>query len=120
MRKQSVLTDLVNFEPQNASEKFCKKIYDFMHDYEDKIGDNIPYFICSNDLLTKYVGFMQMCNELQCYPTMEFMGECTNFIMQSYEPGETTKGLYHSQPKSLFESLIVAMKQFSTDFLSTT
>lgn len=100
------MESITDFDPRNAAEKFIKKIYEYMIDNKDKLGNARPYFVVSNDLVTKYAGFMQLCLDYKCHPNANFINEITALLIQSYEPGETTKGLWHSKPKTFVEPLV--------------
>lgn len=99
------LEGIADFEPKNASEKLCKKIYGFMIENRGIVGDGIPFFVVSNDLVGKYVGFMKLCVDAKCHPNADFINELSALMIQSYERGELTNGLYHSKPKSFLEPL---------------
>lgn len=107
--QQDFLDAIADFEPKNASEKLCKKIYNFMQDNKDALQlqkSTIPYFVVSNDLVQKYVGFMKLCVDAKTYPKSDFINEISTLMMQSYEPGELSAGLYHSKPTSFILPLV--------------
>ena len=106
-----ILTKSLIAEPHTASERLMSRIYGHMDQNREALGlppagstgGSWPYFICSNDVCSKFTGFMELCLEKRgTIDDYTIIFSMLDDLIASYDEHGM---LWHSSPKETFVRL---------------
>lgn len=107
-----------DIDPNNVTDRFLDMIYSNLVEYRNELGypvgtNEIPGFVCSNDIFGKFSGFISLCKGKNIPLDNEFICKLTDCLIDTYDDKKDCGccSFWHSQPK---EVAINIKKKFMT------